>query len=226
MNRQNFDLGWEITEATGMTAMAFAKWQPVNLPHDLSITKVRSQNHPTGGGGGYAWSGLVTYRKKFRVPGEWQGQSVQIEFEGVYMNAEVSINGQLVALHPYGYTSFIVDLTPHIQYGDENELIVVANNSAQPNSRWYSGTGIYRHVWLRTGGALRIQPWGVFVTTPVVSPAASTLNIVTELAGCVMGSTAASRALLRSIVLDTSGTTVTAVETPVAGATVTQTLTN
>ena len=93
---------------------------------------------------------------------------MQIEFEGVYMNAEVSINGQLVALHPYGYTSFIVDLTPHLKYGAENVLKVVVNNSAQPNSRWYSGTGIYRHVWLRTGGALRIPPWGVFITTPVV----------------------------------------------------------
>lgn len=225
MNKHNFDLGWETTEATGMTAMAFAKWQPVNLPHDLSITKARSQNYPTGGGGGYAWNGLVTYRKKFPVPREWQGQSVQVEFEGVYMNAEVSINGQLVALHPYGYTSFVVDLTAHIKYGDENELIVVANNSAQPNSRWYSGTGIYRHVWLRTGGALRIQPWGVFVTTPAVTPAASTVHVVTELAGSAPGAPAAQGAVLRAVVLDAAGATVAAVESPVDGETIQQSLT-
>ena len=76
---------------------------------------------------------------------------MQLEFKGVYMNAEMAINRQLVALHPYGYTSFVVDLTPHLKFDQENELVVVANNSAQPNSRWYSGTGIYRHAWLRIG---------------------------------------------------------------------------
>ena len=118
MKKQIFDLGWEYTEATGF-ALGFAQWEPVNLPHDLSIHKPRSQTHTTGSAGGYAWSGLVTYRKKFLVPDEWRGQSVQVEFEGVYMNAEVSINGQLVALHPYGYTSFIVDLTAHLKSGEE-----------------------------------------------------------------------------------------------------------
>jgi beta-galactosidase len=221
MNKQIFDLDWEYTETTGMQAMAFAKWQSVNLPHDLSITKPRSENHPTGSGGGYAWSGVVTYRKKFQAPDDWRGQNVQIEFEGVYMNAEVSINGQLVALHPYGYTSFIVDLTPHIKVEDENELIVVVNNSAQPNSRWYSGTGIYRHVWIRTGGPLRIRPWGVFVTTPVVNAAASTVNIVTELAGLETGATAA----LRSSILDSTGALATSAEAPVEGEAVEQTLT-
>ena len=219
MNKQTFDLGWEYTEATSFFAVAFAQWQPVNLPHDLSIHKARNQSYPTGSGGGYTWSGLVTYRKKFVVPAEWRGQSVQLEFEGVYMNAEVSINGQLVALHPYGYTSFIVDLTPHLKYEAENVLIVAVNNSAQPNSRWYSGTGIYRHVWLRTGGVLRIQPWGVFVTTPLVNPAASTVKVATELAGSAAG------AILRSTILDASGATAAQVDTPLAGTTVQQTLT-
>jgi beta-galactosidase len=219
MNRQNFDLNWEYIEAMGFFATAFAQWQPVNLPHDLSIYKDRDQSYPTGSGGGYAWSGVVTYRKKFTIPAEWHGQSVQIEFEGVYMNAEVSINGQLVALHPYGYTSFIVDLTPHLKYSAENVLAVVVNNSAQPNSRWYSGTGIYRHVWLRTGGALRIQPWNVFVTTPVVDRDASTVNVITELTGSAVD------AILRSTILDSSGATVTKTETPITGTAIQQTLT-
>jgi len=81
MNRQTFDLGWEYTEATGFFATAFAQWQPVNLPHDLSIHKARNQNYPTGSPGGYAWSGVVTYRKKFTVPAEWRGQSVQLELK-------------------------------------------------------------------------------------------------------------------------------------------------
>lgn len=219
MDKLNFDCGWEFTEATDIYTMAQARWEPVNLPHDLAITKPRNAHHPTGKDGGYAWSGAVTYRKKFTVPAEWRGKSIQLEFEGVYMNAEVSINRQLVALHPYGYTSFVVDLTPPIKYGAENTLTVVVNNSAQPNSRWYSGMGIYRHVWLRTGGALRIQPWGVFVTTPVVDQTASVVSITTELDG------AASGALLRSTICDASGTVVATTSSPVEEMNLRQTLT-
>jgi beta-galactosidase len=219
MKKINFDLGWEYTEASGFFASSFAQWQPVNLPHDAAIYKPRSMNYPTGSAGGYAWSGLITYRKKFNVPDEWNGQTVQVEFEGVYMNAEVSINGQLVALHPYGYTGFIVDLTPHIKYGEENVLVVGVNNSAQPNSRWYSGTGIYRHVWLRTGGTLRIKPWGVFVATPVVDPLASSVKVSTELAGHFTG------AVLRSTILDANGMVAVQAETSISGAIIQQTLT-
>ena len=218
MNKQSFDLNWEYNETTGMGAMFAAQWQPVNLPHDLSITKARSASYPTAGGGGYAWSGVVNYRKRFEVPEDWCGQSVQLEFEGVYMNAEVSINHHLVALHPYGYTSFIVDLTPYLKCGVENELSVVVNNSAQPNSRWYSGTGIYRHVWLRTGpAAARIQPWGLFVTTPVADPRLSTVQVTTEVA-------VNNQAILRAAILDASGAVVAQVETPARSPRVYQTL--
>jgi beta-galactosidase len=218
MNKQLFDLNWEYTETSGMMAMAFAQWQPVHLPHDLSITRPRNASYPTAGGGGYAWSGVVTYRKRFQVPEAWCGQSVQLEFEGVYMNAEVSINRQLVALHPYGYTSFLVDLSPYLKFGEDNELIVVANNSAQPNSRWYSGTGIYRHVWLRTAPGTHIQPWGVFVTTPVTEGSAATVKVVTELAGPADG------VVLGSTILDASGAVVVQAQTPVQGASMEQTL--
>jgi len=204
--------------------MLYAQWQPVNLPHDASISKPRSASNPSGSGGGYAWGGVVDYRKKFFVPEDWRGQSVQLEFEGVYMNAEVSVHHNLVTFHPYGYTSFVVDLTPYLNFGAENEVTVVANNSAQPNSRWYSGTGIYRHVWLRRGGSVHIKPWGVFVTTPLVDPAACTVSVATEVestTGAVTG------AVLRSTILDASGATVAQVETPVpaTAATVHQTLT-
>jgi beta-galactosidase len=219
MNKQSFDLGWEYTEMSGFLAMALAQWQPVSLPHDLSITKPRSPSYPTGGGGGYAWSGVVTYRKRFEAPESWRGQSVQLEFEGVYMNAEVSLNGNLLALHPYGYTSFIVDLTPYLKPGEENQLTVVANNSAQPNSRWYSGTGIYRHVWLRTGGSAHIKPWGIFVTTPVAASAESSVAVSTELAGISGG------AALRTAILDASGSEVTSAQSDFEGERVEQALT-
>jgi beta-galactosidase len=209
MIKRSFDGDWEFTEMTGMFAMMFAQWQPVTLPHDASIAKPRNAQYPTGSGGGFAWSGTVTYRKTFHVPEDWKGKAVQLEFEGVYMNAEVLVNGHLAAFHPYGYTSFLVDLSPYVIYGKENQVTVVANNSAQPNSRWYSGTGIYRHVWLRLGGGVHIQPWGVFVTTPVVDPAASQVSIATEIAN---SSDAPAQVVLRSTALDASGEPVAQVD--------------
>jgi beta-galactosidase len=212
VKKQLFDLGWEYHDQAGMFARMAVKWQPVNLPHDIAITKPRSADYPTGGGGGFAWSGVVTYRKKFQVPEDWRGQNVQLEFEGVYMNAEVSINRQLVALQPYGYSSFLVDITPYLKYGSENELVVVANNSGQPNSRWYSGTGLYRHVWLRVGGGVHIRPWGVFVTTPVANSESSIVKVSTEVSGAK--AVAAGSGKLRSTILDGSGAEVAQVESP------------
>ncbi len=212
MDKLNFDRGWEYTEQFGMMTGMMAEWQPVDLPHDASIHKPRSADYPTGRGGGYAWSGVVTYRKTFHVPEDWQGQRVQLELDGVYMNAEVSMNGNVLTMHPYGYTSFVVDLTPYLDYGAENTVKVVANNSAQPNSRWYSGTGIYRHVWLRVGGEVHIPPWGVFVTTPVVDLEASTVAVATELAN---SAEATASATLRTTVRDADGSVVAQTETPV-----------
>ncbi|NLE45582.1 MAG: glycoside hydrolase family 2 protein [Chloroflexi bacterium] len=221
MNKQSFDLGWEYSEATEMMAGWSAQWQPVDLPHDAMISKPRSASNPSGGAGAYFPGGVANYRKKLHVPEEWRGRSVQLEFEGVYMNAEVSVNNQLLRLQPYGYTSFVVDIAPYLNYGQENDVLVTANNTAQPNSRWYTGTGIYRHVWLRTGGSLHIQPWGVFVTTPVVDPTASVVHVSTELAspsGPVDG------AVLRTTVLDPAGSPMAWVETPLRTLCVQQTL--
>jgi beta-galactosidase len=138
---------------------------------------------------------------------------VQLEFEGVMMHAEVFLNGHLLALHPYGYTSFLVDLTPYLQYGADNEVMVIANTSAQPNSRWYTGAGIYRHVWLRTGGATHIPPSGVFVTTPEVDPAASTVAVATEIANTTGVS---STAIVRSAITAADGAVVARGEIAVA----------
>ena len=90
MQKLSFDAGWEFTDAVGMFGMQFGQWSPVTLPQDYSITQPRDSKSPAGGGGGYAWSGTITYRKKFQVPEEWSGKSIQLEFEGVYMNAKVS----------------------------------------------------------------------------------------------------------------------------------------
>ncbi len=221
MKKQNFDQGWEFSEASGFAAMFNpSAWQPVVLPHDAMIGKPRSAGNPAGRSGGYFPGGVANYRKKFFVPEAWRGLSLQLEFEGVYMNAEVSVNNQLVQIQPYGYSSFIVDLTPYLTYGQENAIGVVANNTAQPNCRWYSGTGIYRHVWLRTGGTIHIPPWGVFVTTPVVDQGASVVQVATELANL----TSLDSAILRSTVLDAQGNVAARAETPAKLPTLQQTL--
>jgi beta-galactosidase len=212
MEKLNFDLGWEYSEVSGFEAMFNPhSWQPVTLPHDAMIGKPRAASNPAGRSGGYFPGGVANYRKKFMVPEAWNGQRVQLEFDGIYMNAEVSINNQFVKFQPYGYSSFLVDLTPHLKYGQENMIGVVANNTAQPNSRWYSGTGIYRHVWLRTGGSVHILPWGVFVTTPIAEAEASVVQVTTELAS--LGSL--EGVVLRSTVLDAQGVAVAQVENTV-----------
>jgi beta-galactosidase len=227
MNKQTFDQGWEFSEAAGLMAMFNpSAWRPVTLPHDAMISKPRSASNPAASNGGYFPGGVANYRKKFTAPEAWQGGgpmgplSVQLEFEGVYMNAEVSVNNQLLRLQPYGYSSFIVDITPFLAYGKENVVGVVANNTAQPNSRWYTGTGIYRHVWLRVGGPVHIEPWGVFVTTPVVDREAAVVQVVTDLAGL----NSLEGAVLRSTILNTQGAVAAQVETATRLTSVQQTL--
>ncbi|MEM3648745.1 MAG: glycoside hydrolase family 2 TIM barrel-domain containing protein [Thermoproteota archaeon] len=139
----------------------------------------RDPNAPSGPANGYFPGGMATYEKTIFVPADWEGKKVILEFEGVYMNAVVHFNSNIVAKHPYGYTSFHCDLTPYLLYGGENKIRVFVNNSAQPNTRWYSGSGIYRHVWLLVGDSIHVPPWGVYVTTPKVSSRVSTVSVRT-----------------------------------------------
>ena len=162
--RQLFDFGWQFTH-NGTT-------QTVDLPHDWDIFEgPNSGKGATGTGGGWFEAGKGEYRKKFRVQSlELRDKLVKLHFEGVYQKAEVFVNGQKAGQHHYGYTPFTVDVTPYL-YKDkrENEVVVKVDNSEQPNCRWYSGSGIYRHVWLETMPALHIAENGVFITTPEVN---------------------------------------------------------
>ena len=158
--KQLFDFGWQFTH-DGTT-------QTVDLPHDWDIFEgPNAGKGATGTGGGWFEAGKGEYRKTFKTPDD---EIVKLHFEGVYQKAEVYVNGQKAVQHHYGYTPFTVDMTPYL-YKDkrENEVIVKVDNSEQPNCRWYSGSGIYRHVWLETMPALHIAENGVFVTTPEVS---------------------------------------------------------
>ena len=142
---------------------------PVTLPHDAQILEKRNPA-VSDGGHGYFPGGIYTYEKTFTAPAEWEGKKVLVEFEGVYKNSTVSLNGNVVGGHKYGYTTFTVELTG-LNYDAENTLTVVADNSKLPNSRWYTGSGIYRPVWLHVGDAEHIAYQGVKITTLSIDPA-------------------------------------------------------
>ena len=141
----------------------------VTLPHDAQILEKRNPK-ASDGGHGYFPGGIYTYEKVFTAPAEWEGKHILVEFEGVYKNSTVSLNGAVIGGHKYGYTTFNVELTG-LHYGGENTLTVVADNSKLPNSRWYTGSGIYRPVWLYIGDAQRIGYQGVKITTLSIDPA-------------------------------------------------------
>ncbi len=185
MKRQCFDYEWRFRlsdpRALWWRRPDSSTWHVVDLPHDWSIELPRAPENPSGASGGYFEMGYGLYQKTFTAPDAWKGKKVFIEFEGVYMNAEVKLNGNLLGRHPYGYTSFHYDLTPYLTYGEtENVLSVTVDNACQRNSRWYSGSGIYRHVWLMVADPVHIGHWGVYVTTPEVSPEKATVQVQTR----------------------------------------------
>lgn len=156
-------------------------WRKLNLPHDWAIEGDFSKDNPSGTGGGALPGGIGWYRKTFKVDKADEGKRLRIDFDGVYMNSTVYINGHKLGTRPYGYISFSYDLTPYIKWGEENVLAVRVDNSEQPNSRWYSGCGIYRNVWLTKLNPVHVALWGTYVTTGQVSADQATLNVRTTL---------------------------------------------
>lgn len=169
----SFNADWKffLGDASGVPDDSFddSKWRNLQLPHDWSIELPFDSTSPTGNGGGALRGGLGWYRKSFRIPLTSKGKNIYIDFDGVYCNSEVFINGHSLGVRPNGYISFRYDLTPFIRYGQANTIAVKVDNSQQPNSRWYSGSGIYRNVWLITLEDIFVDHWGTFVTTPVVT---------------------------------------------------------
>jgi beta-galactosidase len=182
--RDAFDFAWKFFkgDAPGAQQPGFAdtSWRSLDLPHDWSVEGPFSQDEPSGGSGGYAPTGIGWYRKHFRLPASHKDRKVSIEFDGVYQNSEVWINGQYLGKRPFGYISFAYDLTPHLTAGGENVIAVKVDNSRQPGSRWYSGSGIYRHTWLVAVNPVHIGHWGTFVTTPRVARDAATVRAKTH----------------------------------------------
>ena len=147
-----------------------AGWRVLDLPHDWSIEGEFSEDNPCGNAGGALPTGIGWYRKTFRLPAAGNPKRWYIDFDGVYRNSEVWINGHYLGKRASGYSSFRYDLTPWLSEGDEeNVLAVRVDNSLQPNSRWYTGSGIYRNVWLTATGDIHIGHWGSFVRTPSIN---------------------------------------------------------
>lgn len=163
MIKECFDRHWEFSFKDEVRA--------VDLPHDYSISQQQVHDTRFASSNAYFPGGTAVYRKKFHAPEEWRNQTVMLEFEGVYMNAVVRLNHNIIGVQPYGYSSFHCDLTPYLKPGKENLLSVHVNNDAMPNTRWYSGSGIYRHVWMLTAGMVHIAPYGIYVHTPTLDKA-------------------------------------------------------
>ena len=183
--RLTADFGWTFMKGDqpGAEKPDFddSAWRNLNLPHDWSIEGPYTQSDPTGGSGGSLPTGVGWYRRTFVAPEAWRGREIFVDFDGVYQNSDVWLNGQLLGHRPFGYISFEYNLTPHLKLGATNVIVVRVDNSHQPNSRWYSGSGIYRHVWITVTEPVHVAQWGTYVTTPKVSADSATVRVRTQI---------------------------------------------
>jgi beta-galactosidase len=183
---ENFDFDWkfrlgDLKEASS-PGLNDSDWRSVQLPHDWSVEMPFEKSMPRGASMGFMPGGIGWYRKSFVVPEELKGRNIFILFDGVYHQSDVYLNGRHLGFHPYGYIGFGYDLTPYIKPGQKNVIAVRVDHSNAPSSRWYSGSGIYRHVWLKVTNPVHIANWGTYVTTPKISKEAAEVKITTTIA--------------------------------------------
>lgn len=181
----NFNSDWKFILDDSLQYSASdvndALWRTLNLPHDWSIEGDFDENNPATVGGGALPGGIGWYRKHFFIDKADHGKSIYIEFDGIYMNSEIWINGTYLGKRSNGYVSFSYDLTSAIKFGQENVIAVKVDNKLQPNSRWYSGCGIYRNVRLVTVQPVHIVQWGTYITTPKVTSHSATIAVATTI---------------------------------------------
>ncbi|MDP0492652.1 MAG: DUF4982 domain-containing protein [Verrucomicrobiota bacterium JB023] len=182
--RLNFDADWsfiqEDVEGAEKPDFDHSQWRSLDLPHDWSVEGPFDKEAPSGAAGGYLPGGIGWYRKTFTSPSDPAVQTF-IEFDSVYKNSEVWINGELLGKRPFGYIGFQYDLTPHLKEEGENVIAVRVDNSLQPSSRWYTGSGIYRHVWLTHTDKVHVTHWGTQVTTPEINEKSAKVMVKTTL---------------------------------------------
>lgn len=181
----DFDKGWHFhlgdVKDADQSGFNDKDWRALNLPHDWSIEGESSKDNPAKPEGGALPGGIGWYRKVFTVPATDRGKLIYIDFDGVYQKSDVWINGHHLGFRPNGYISFRYELTPYLKFGASNTIAVKVDNSTQPNSRWYSGSGIYRNVWLVKTGKIAVDHWGTYITTPKVSTQSAEVRLVTKI---------------------------------------------
>lgn len=213
--KASFDAGWKfiLGDVPNAQVPVFddKNWTALDLPHDWSIAGPFSRDAPSGSEGAYLPTGIGWYRKTFQIPGSDAGRRILLQFDGVYQCSDVWINGQHLGFRPYGFITFYYDLTPHLHFGNERNVVAVrVDNSHQPNVRWYSGSGIYRHTWLINTGPVYVEQWGTSVTTPDITPQNATVAVSTRVRNDLKQSAACT---LTTTVVDRNGATVQSVET-------------
>lgn len=201
----DFDSGWLFSKSDPASAAGHgfddSTWRRVDVPHDWSIGEKFDPSLASCTGflpGGIAW-----YRKHFSMADAARGKRVHLEFDGIYQNSRVWLNGFYIGGRPYGYSSFEVDLTPYLKFGGQDNIVAVrVDHSRFADSRWYTGSGIYRHTRLRITDARRIAPWGVFVTSPEVTADRASVRVETTV---LNGTTEAADWSLTTEILDPDG---------------------
>ncbi len=185
MKKQNWNDSWIFRKGTlsllDQLQQGAEKGRAITLPHDAMICEKRTPNTPNGAQTGFYPGGDYEYTKTFFAPEEWQDRAVTVEFEGVYETAMVYVNDALAATNDNGYRGFLVSLDPWLVYGQENTIRVLAQNSAAPNSRWYSGSGIYRPVHLLVGGLVHTKAGSLQIRTPEVSAEYAVVEVEADL---------------------------------------------
>ena len=186
MKQISLNTDWEFYESDESMSFVFQRPEAVtvNLPHDFIITKPRSPQAAGGPGNGYFGQGEGVYRKELEAAKSWEGKTVLLDIDGAYMNSEISVNEELLALHPYGYTPFQVDISSALRFDGRKNILKIITQSRQPSSRWYSGGGLYRSVSLWLGERICIRPWDVFVTTPEVAEDSAVAEFAVSLTSC------------------------------------------
>ncbi len=209
----SLDQGWSFYQgdAKGAEKPGFAAtdWPKLDVPHDWSIAGPFDKTAPATGSGAWLPTGVAWYRKEISLPADAKGKRVWVEFDGVMANSDVWLNGHLLGHRPSGYVSFRYDLTEQLKPDGPNLLAVKTDTSAQPASRWYGGSGIYRHVRLVTTQPIHVEPWGVYVTTAEVGTDVATIKVATRI---VNMTNKPSKLTLRSIVLDSAGKEISSVD--------------
>jgi len=204
---QNFGKDWKFNlgDVPGAEAAGFndSGWRTLNIPHDWSIEGEFSDKNLATPGGGALPGGIGWYRKTFNLQENEDDKLVFIDFDGVYQNSEVWINGHSVGKRFYGYSSFRYNLTPYLSKDNQQNTVAVrVDNSAQPNSRWYSGSGIFRNVWLVTTGKTHVDHWGTVVTIPEIKDSLAKVKVVTKIKNNL---TEGQEFLLKTAIVDPLG---------------------